>query len=152
MDEPPRFSADEMLGSLARWLRIMGYDTTYFRDRADREILEVSQKENRILLTRDRELAERCGSIGVYVRSDDLMEQLRQVSKMFCLRLDEERTRCTICNSSLEEVKPEEVIDLVPEGTLRNSDRFFQCTGCGKIYWKGSHWVDIRSKLSNICD
>jgi len=150
MDDRPLFSADEMLGSLARWLRIMGYDTRYFRDREDNEILETSQKEGRVLLTRDRELADRAGVGGLYVESDDLTEQLRQLSRVFSLQLDEERTRCTVCNSPLEEVGPEEVAGLVPEGALKNNDRFFRCTGCGKIYWKGSHWTNIRSRLRDI--
>lgn len=152
MNEPLRFSADEMLGSLARWLRIMGYDTRYFRNASDTDILEISRSEGRILLTRDRELAERGGKDTVLIESDDVTEQLRQISKIFSIHMNEEHTRCSLCNAELTPVAPEEIRDSVPQGALDSNDQFFRCTGCGKIYWKGSHWTNIMARLKQVDD
>jgi len=152
MNEPLRFSADEMLGSLARWLRIMGYDTRYFKNTADNDILEISRIEGRILLTRDRELAERGGNDAVLIESDNVTDQLKQISKIYSLHMNEESTRCTLCNAPLIPVTQEEVRGSVPPGALINNDQFFRCEGCGKIYWKGSHWINIMARLREIDD
>ena len=74
----PRFSADEMLGSLARWLRLMGYDTIYERDSSDTAILERARVDERILLTRDKKLAERAKEKGLYINAREQDDQIRQ--------------------------------------------------------------------------
>lgn len=150
MEDRPRFSADEMLGSLARWLRIMGYDTIYHKDQDDTEIVTQALEEGRYLLTRDRELVLRARERGLYIEGDDVVEQLIQASKAFGLSLDESSTRCTLCNGELETLSPEEVGDEIPEGVLSNNDEFYRCCSCGKLYWKGTHWIDIRAKLESI--
>lgn len=141
---------DEMLGSLARWLRIMGYDAIYHKDQTDTEIVNTAVREGRYLLTRDRELALRAGELGIYVEGDEVLDQLTQVSRELGLASDETRTRCTLCNGELEKVPPVEVEDEVPEGALESNDEFYRCRSCGKIYWKGSHWEDIRSRLDQV--
>ncbi len=151
MDDPKlRFAADEMLGSLARWLRIMGYDTTYEKDMDDTEILRIANAEDRILLTRDRDLVRRAKGRGLYIESDELSRQLSQVFQRFGLVMDESRTRCTVCNGVLEVVRPDEVRGDVPDGALECNDEFYRCTKCGKIYWKGSHWDNILGRLSSL--
>ncbi|HVO77931.1 MAG TPA: Mut7-C RNAse domain-containing protein, partial [Methanomassiliicoccales archaeon] len=116
MSERPRFAADEMLGSLARWLRLMGYDTTYAKDVEDTQLIEIARKEGRNLLTRDKELAERAGDSGFYVESDDLDTQLRAVSSRFGLEPDPERARCTVCNGELQTIAKDEAKGHVPDG------------------------------------
>lgn len=150
MTERPRFAVDVMLGSLARWLRIMGYDAAYQRDKDDSEILEGARREGRIVLTRDKELAWRMGDDGIYVESDDPMEQLDQVSEAFGLSLDESHTRCTVCNGELEAVDPSEIDSSVPPGALESNDEFYRCLRCGKVYWRGSHWTNIRERIASI--
>jgi uncharacterized protein with PIN domain len=150
MADRPKFSVDEMLGSLARWLRIMGYDTIYHRDQSDTEIVNTAWEEGRFLLTRDKELAFRAGDEGLFIEDDDVVGQLKQVSKLLGLTLDESLTRCTMCNGELETLSPKEAEELVPEGALKNNDEFFRCMGCGKVYWKGTHWVDIRARLESV--
>ncbi|NYT11653.1 MAG: hypothetical protein GKC03_03765 [Methanomassiliicoccales archaeon] len=150
MADRPKFSVDEMLGSLARWLRIMGYDTIYHRDQSDTEIVNTAWEEGRFLLTRDKELAFRAGDGGLFIEDDDVMGQLKQVSKLLGLTLDESLTRCTMCNGELETLSPKEAEELVPEGALKNNDEFFRCMRCGKVYWKGTHWVDIRARLESV--
>jgi uncharacterized protein with PIN domain len=150
MPPQPKFAVDEMLGSLARWLRIMGYDTTYKKDQGDNEILRSSKEEGRILLTRDEELAARGAPLSLYILSDDIDQQLGQVANAFELVANEDMVRCTMCNGELELVPKEELNDKVPKGALENNQEFFRCKSCGKIYWKGSHWNNIRKRLESL--
>ncbi len=150
MGDRPRFAVDEMLGSLARWLRIIGYDASYQRDKNDSEILRSSLEEGRILLTRDRELAGRAGKNGLLITSDRLDEQLNQVMESFHLTFEEPMTRCALCNAELEKARPEEISHLVPSRVLERNDEFFRCRGCGQVFWKGTHWDNIKQRLAEI--
>jgi uncharacterized protein len=143
----PWFSADEMLGSLARWLRLMGYDTTYERDCSDTNILERAILTDRILLTRDKKLAERAKERGFYIDVLNLDEQIRQVIIHFDLVFDEGLSRCTACNGELRLIGREEASKGVPDGALSSHEQFYQCRSCSKYYWKGSHWKNIRKKM-----
>jgi len=150
MPDRPAFSVDEMLGSLAKWLRIMGYDAVYHRDQTDNQIVEFAREEGRFLLTRDRELAVRAKGRGLYIVDDDVMQQLRQVSEEYGLILDESGTRCTLCNGRLEALGQDDVRGKIPEGALMSNSEFYRCVDCGKLYWKGTHWTDIRARLSSL--
>jgi len=149
MPRGPRFLADEMLGSLARWLRIMGYDTAYARDVTDWEVLSRARVEGRMILTRDHQLAERAGEQGLLVESDALEDQLGQVSCAFGLSYTEGLTRCTICNGALRDATPEEGARAPPR--VRSSqERVYICLECGQLYWKGSHWSKIVERLERV--
>src|SRR2546430_776058 len=104
-----------MLGSLARWLRFMGYDTAYPEPGPDRTLIDRARAEDRILLTRDKELASRLRG-AVEVRSDDLEEQIREVAVALQLQLVDPLSRCSLCNEILAPLPSEEVGGLVPEG------------------------------------
>jgi len=144
----PTFLLDGMLGSLARWLRIMGYDSAYLKDAADRDLLEVLGE--RTLLTRDKQLAQRAGSRGFYLEGDDLDVQLSAVAERFGLRFDRERTRCTSCNGELEKVAKETIRGKVEEGTWNEQRDFWLCRSCGKVFWQGAHWKNIRRRLEEL--
>jgi uncharacterized protein with PIN domain len=144
----PSFLLDGMLGSLARWLRILGYDSLYLKDEKDAELLALLGE--RFLLTRDRQLAQRAGPRGFYLESDDLDAQLSAVVGRFGLRFDVERTRCTACNGPLEKADKELVRGRVAEGTWREHQEFWMCRRCGKVYWQGAHWKNIRGRLERI--
>jgi uncharacterized protein with PIN domain len=150
MSDRPKFAADEMLGTLARWLRLMGYDMVYAKDMDDSELLSMAKNGGRFLLTRDRELSQRAGDTGLYVESDDLDKQLMQVAERFDLRPDPDRARCTVCNGELREVGKEAAIGNVPDGALEANSLFYVCTGCGKFYWRGSHWKNISRRLEDL--
>lgn len=150
MSERPVFAVDVMLGSLARWLRIMGYDASYQRGRDDDEIMECAQREGRIVLTRDRELAKRMKEQGIYIESDSLTEQLEQISKALDLDVEGSLTRCTVCNGELENVATDEIRAEVPPGVLENNHEFYRCKQCDKVYWKGSHWEDIERRIREL--
>lgn len=144
----PRFVADHMLGSLARWLRMMGYDTTYDKSLDDRAIAGLARAEGRFVLTRDRELAKEPGAF--FVEADDIDTQLKAVAAKFGLKYDDERIRCSTCNGELQDLPKEQAKDSVPEGAFNANDKFWKCTKCGKTYWKGTHWLGIMERLKRL--
>jgi uncharacterized protein with PIN domain len=147
--EQLRFAADEMLGSLAKWMRIMGYDTTYCKGRTDNEIASISLAEGRVLLTRDKELAGRAAN-ATYIDSDEIDGQVRQVVSAFHLSFNENTTRCAICNGALIKVEKESVKDEAPPRSYQMTDEFFRCTVCGKLYWKGTHWKNMMDRMKDF--
>lgn len=147
-DARPKFIADSMLGSLARWLRMLGYDTAYRKDIDDDTIAKMAASEERHIITRDRELAKQPGSI--MVESDDLEAQLKCVAEKYELTFDEGSIRCSACNGTLTDLPKEEAKGVVPEGALESNDVFWKCSSCGKIYWKGSHWNGIMDRFKRL--
>jgi uncharacterized protein len=140
---------DHMLGSLARWLRFMGYDTAYPEPSPDRALIERVRSEDRILLTRDKELAARVSG-AVQIRSDNLEEQIREAAAALALRVVDPLSRCSLCNEILVPTVPDEVRDLVPEGVRSRHDTFWRCPSCGRVYWQGSHWEKMVARLHNL--
>jgi len=150
--KPPRFLCDHMLGSLARWLRFLGYDTMYPEAMDDTKLLKLARAEGRFLLTRDIELSERAGKDGMLVKSIELEGQLRVVKRELHLDLDDARllTRCSLCNTPLEDVPKARVKGMVPEAVFERQEEFWRCPGCGQLYWPGSHYDKIREKLGAL--
>ena len=144
----PRFVADHMLGSLARWLRMLGYDTVYDKNMDDPEIAKFARAENRFILTRDKELSKEPGAF--LVEKDDLDSQLDAVGKKFGLHFAEERIRCSTCNGELVDLPKEEAKEEVPEGAWQANEKFWKCSKCQKIYWKGTHWNGIMDRLRKL--
>jgi uncharacterized protein with PIN domain len=143
MDEgPTQFVVDGMLGSLARWLRILGYDTDYVDQRDDTELVRVARAE-----TRDRELAGRRGVQALLVESQLLDEQLAQVTAAYPPPSESLPGRCPVCNAALLQVLPEQVADRVPPYVLRKHQSFLRCPGCDRVYWRGSHWRNMQARL-----
>ncbi len=143
--------ADAMLGKLARWLRLLGYDVRYMQD-DDAAIAHAARAEGRILLTRDHQLAERRGLHTVLVQSDCLTDQLAQVVAAVGRLPAGAPQRCMACNVVLMAIPVEAARSGVPayvvETVGSSSDHpFHQCVECGKIYWKGTHWQGIEAQL-----
>jgi uncharacterized protein with PIN domain len=141
-----------MLGKLAKWLRILGYDTLYFHAISDEELLNNALTTDRILLTRDTKLFSRIPSNqGLFIASDHVAEQLKQV--VLALQLDWSQhtlTRCLECNAELERVTKEEIEPLVPDFIYHTHTDFARCPQCGKIFWKGSHQAHIEERLRSL--
>ena len=149
--EIPELLADAMLGKLARWLRLLGYDVRYSQD-DDAAIAHVARAEGRILLTRDRQLSARRGLRTVLVQSVRLTDQLAQVVEAVGRLPAGTPRRCMACNAVLVAITVEAARSGVPayvaETVGSSSDRpFHQCPECGKIYWKGTHWQGIEDRL-----
>jgi hypothetical protein len=138
---PPRFLADTMLGRLATWLRILGYDAEYARSE-DAALIERARETGRILLTRDTGIPRRRELPPyLFVRSDHVAEQLRQVIQAFHLTPTESSARrCPRCNVPVEPRTKAEVFGCVPEFVWSTQDAFGGCPRCGRVYWAGSHW------------
>ena len=136
---PPKFLADAMLGRLATWLRILGYDAEYFRGEDERLIVRA-RAEGRIVLTRDQATVRRRGGLRhVFVQSDHVTEQVRQVIATLGLPPGAPTRRCLRCNTVLMARAKADVLGRVPEYVWSHHDMFWGCPACGRIYWTGSH-------------
>lgn len=146
-----RFIADCMLGKLAKWLRMLGYDTSYIPDADDDELVRIAVREDRMLLTRDRRLCHRrmVRSRCVFVDWGTTREQVRQVVRELSLAVDTEAlfTRCAVCNGKIAPVSKPEVSGRVPPYVYQTQDEFGYCAGCGRIYWRGTHVQHVLEAL-----
>lgn len=150
--EPRRFVLDGHLGRLARYLRVLGFDTLYRNHVRDDELAVASARDGRVLLTRDRGLLKRSAvRLGYLVRPDDPRHQLEAVVARYGLAgLAVPFSRCVRCNGTLEQVGRAEVAERLAgePRTLRYFDTFGRCVSCGAIYWKGSHF----ERMSRLVD
>ncbi len=155
-----RFIADSMLGRLARWLRLLGYDTLYYPQIEDRLLLKIAREDNRILLTRDTRLVKVRGlQHFLLLKESNPFRQLKNLIMTFELKLNDKSgsvegaailSRCAVCNASLNNIPKEEVKGFVPQYVYQTSDIFRQCSRCGKLYWKGTHPEKFKKKLTEI--
>lgn len=147
----PRFLADAMLGRLATWLRILGYDAEYSRG-SDASLVERARRESRILLTRDTGLLRRRGlPPHLFVRSDHVSEQLRQVVGAFDLTpASPSGRRCPRCNTAVEPRTKAEVSGRVPDFVWSRQESFWGCPTCGRVYWAGSHWRRMDETIRSL--
>ena len=146
-DTPPRLLVDAMLGRLARWLRLMGYDTAYLADTDNLALVHLARAEDRLILTRDRGLALRRGVRVILIDSQRLPEQLRQVKDQIGSPSQNVIPRCGVCNSPLEPLTHEAARGRVPPYVWRTQETFTQCAGCRRVYWPGTHWKAIERQL-----
>ena len=183
-----KFLTDEMEGNLTSWLRFLGYNTKYAKDFEikfgtpveDNVLIDQCFKEYRILITRDREMANRFrkkfhlllnGNPEIYekfgieldekitplilLNTDDFVQSMVGLHLKFKIRLDyiPELARCSACNFTIQKVKDKTIYhDMIPEGVYQNNQDFWVCENkdCGKIYWIGGHFEDIYSKLDEV--
>ncbi|WP_049937052.1 Mut7-C RNAse domain-containing protein [Haloplanus natans] len=143
-----QFLCDAMLGKLARYLRMCGYDTAYTSDRGverDGAINDLARHEDRTLLTRDTDLAARTAG-AILLAKRDIEDQLRELGDAgVSLSLPETPTRCGRCNGTLARV---DGVTPTPEDTPDPAETpLWRCTECGQYFWKGSHWDGVRGRL-----
>jgi uncharacterized protein with PIN domain len=151
-----KFIVDHNVGKLARWLRMIGYDTLFFNGTDDWSMIRAALAEDRIILTRDTHILERrVITIGrlkaILIKSDSLELQTRQV--METLKLDYKSkafSLCLECNQPLEVKTKEQVKDLVPPYVFKTNDQYVQCPACHRIYWKGTHWQAMMKRLEKL--
>jgi uncharacterized protein with PIN domain len=141
-----------MLGRLARWLRLLGFDCAYASEIADEELARLGVAEGRLILTRDRSFPEDWWIPGVYlVREEDIGAQLAEVIRQFGLASSiRVLTRCSDCNLPLRPVPCAQVSGRVPPRTLELHDTFAECPACGRVYWEGSHAARIRAVAEQL--
>lgn len=147
----PGFAVDAMHGSLARKLRAIGFDASYYRHGDDEGMMGLAVKEKRLILTSDRSLAARASSKGIQVillkgKSDG--SRLREVSVAAAemgIALRRGDSLCSLCGGELAVLGRGDVEGKVPASVLRRHRRFYRCVACGQTYWHGSHWKKLRS-------
>ena len=139
-----------MLGTLAKWLRILGYDTLFDPALTDHQLVRLARAEGRVLLTRDRELARRRGVHAVLVASEQLDDQVRQVLADLDLEIHRLFSRCPVCNELLQAMDRETARSRVPAYVAQIHDTFNSCPSCQRIYWRGTHWQQIAEHLARF--
>ena len=148
-----RFVADCMLGKLAKWLRMLGYDTRYVPDAQDDELVRIAVRENRVLLTRDTRLCERrmVRRRCVFVDWGSTKQQMTQVLRTLDLRVDPETlfTRCAVCNGEIVPRNKSQVKGQVPPYVYRTQRDYGYCANCDKIYWRGTHVQHVLEALDD---
>jgi uncharacterized protein with PIN domain len=157
-----KFLVDSMLGKLARFLRIFGYDTLYANDLVDffkldpvpdKKLLAFAKNTNRFVITKDYPFYKSLADNAIYLRGEGVYNYLIQLKKNLGLnfKFNIQNARCSICNSKMKKVEEKsDIKHLIPQETFIQNNDFYQCLNfhCKKIYWKGSHIDDIEKKLS----
>ncbi|HNR41781.1 MAG TPA: Mut7-C RNAse domain-containing protein [Bacteroidales bacterium] len=147
-----RFILDAHLGKLAKYLRLLGFDTLFFNHISDNEIISISLQERRIILTRDRNLLKhKQVTHGYWVRSQKPKKQLEEIAG----RLDLKNsaipfTRCMECNSIITMISKDAVLENLQQKTREYYNNFRKCQGCGRIYWEGSHFESMQKLVDSI--
>ncbi len=134
-----KFLLDSMLGRLAKWLRVMGYDTHYQQRYRLSELYRLV-KGDRIFITRDLKLAGRLG--GILLKNNDIGDQMQELRTKLDLKPDPDRwfSRCIVCNTELNKANPEDAREFVPEYVfIQNKNRIKFCPFCNRFYWPGTH-------------
>ena len=150
--EQYRFILDVHLGRLATYLRMLGFDTLYRNDYADEELAGIASREKRILLTRDRGLLKRSMvKYGYCLRTTNPRRQIAEVLHRFDLfKAIEPLQRCLSCNALLRSVEKSVILNHLPPQTTQFYDEFRHCTGCDRIYWKGSHYERMQQFIGRV--
>ncbi len=141
-----------MLGKLALWMRVMGYDVAYESTIEDAALIRRAKDEGRIILTRDTLLIPRrwVREHSLFIKSDDPRDQLRQVLSAYAIDRGKFLTRCLRCNVALERTPREEVEGRVPPYVFKTRKEFSACPACGRIYWAGTHRDGMLREVSKI--
>jgi len=145
-----------MLGNLSRKLRVLGFDSKYFSSIEDKQLIELAKKENRLIITKDEELAKAANKINIQViliRSDDEIDQIIEIATKIGLSsfsMDTNYARCVSCNGRLEFVEKSGLKDKVPIGVYERQNQFWICVDCQKIYWAGTHFKKLQEFVTRL--
>jgi uncharacterized protein with PIN domain len=151
-----RFIIDQNVGKLAKLLRLLGYDTVFFADGTDAQLVRIALGENRVILTRDTHILERrlvtTGKVkAILIQADNVNEQIKQVVDELGLHNRIRAfTLCLECNQPLLPLAKEQAGDRVPPYVLQTQKEYRECPGCHRIYWKGTHWEAMTRRLEKL--
>ncbi len=148
----PRFVADVHLGTLARFLRLLGFDTRYGNGLDDAALAEITSREKRVLLTRDVGLLKRKAVVrGQWLRSREPEQQLAELVEALQLRRAfRPFTRCMTCNGALAVIARGKVVELVPPRVYRRFRAFKRCRDCARVYWRGTHYLRLQRLVQQV--
>ncbi|MCD6391500.1 MAG: Mut7-C RNAse domain-containing protein [Dehalococcoidia bacterium] len=151
-----KFIADNNVGKLARWLRLMGYDTLLFRQKDDSRMINTALNEDRVILTKDAQFMKRRlvtnGTLkAILVKQDDPVVQIQEVVKLLNLNCHfKPFSLCLECNRALQPRSKEEMEHLVPPRVYETQTLYMECPACHRIYWQGTHWQAMVRKLQDL--
>jgi hypothetical protein len=149
-----KFIADINLGHIVKYMRILGFDSYYDPFLSPHEIIEISKRENRIILTQSRKLLKfKAVTHGVFIRPGTPTDQVKQIIDTLDIKDSIQLfSRCLRCNSLLENVTKEKILDRIPPKTKEICDQYVECQFCNKIYWKGTHFIHMKKALRQLLD
>jgi uncharacterized protein with PIN domain len=149
-----KFIVDCMLGKLAKWLKICGFDAAFFSKIEDEDLIALARKESRILLTKDTGLIQRAKDVDtLFLQSEEWQEQVRQVLEHFDLREEvHPHTRCLECNVALKPLPKKNAKNLVSSFVFERADSFALCPDCGRVFWRGTHLEDMDNKIQDLLE
>jgi len=149
-----KFIADINLGNIVKYMRALGLDLFYDSLLSPHEIIEISKRENRIILTKSRNLLMfKEVTHGIFIRSGTTIEQIKRIIDYLDIKDDiKPFSRCLRCNSLLSAIEKENILDKIPPKTMEFCDEYVQCQSCDKIYWKGTHFINMKRVLKQILD
>lgn len=147
----PSLLVDAMLGRLARWLRLAGYDAAFWREGSDEELIAAARAEDRLIVTQDHALAGRRGVHALLIEAEDLDGQIAEARAALARRgpVPEPFRRCAECNGLLVELSHADAQGLVPPYVWHTQTVFRRCDRCGRAYWKGTHWPEMEHRLNS---
>lgn len=145
-----RFAVDVNVGKLAPFLRMLGYDTFFENKLSDEHMANIARDQQRVVLSRDRGLLKiKQVEFGRLIRAGMAEDQFREVVRFFGLNSSNIFTRCLCCNTELEKVEKKQIIHRLEPKTRKYFNRFSICSGCGRVYWPGSHWEKMNKLVKN---
>lgn len=146
------FVLDVHLGKLSRLLRMLGFDTLYKNDFNDRDIIKISLDNNRIILTRDIGiLKHRSVTHGYFIRFSNPIDQIIEIIHRFDLKSQVKPFhRCISCNDTIHPVNKKKILARIPTKTAIHFEKFYECSGCRKIYWEGSHYYRMKEQITGL--
>ena len=150
----PRFAAESTLGRLTKWLRLLGFDTRYEVDLADKKFIDTLEND-RILLTRTQRIRNQFASRRmIFVESDHLEQQLKQIFRELGLKADQTKpfSRCLQCNVPIVAVAKSRLRGHIPDYIFETHDHFNQCPQCNRVFWPGSHTRRSLLKIRQLFD
>ncbi len=142
-----KFLVDRMLGQTAKWLRLLGIDAEYAPEGQDEKLVEIADEEDRIIITRDKELGREENAILVEKEPPESI--IKDVIEEYEVEI-KPLERCSKCNELVEKVDKEDVEDEVPENVFELNEEFWYCEKCDQYYWRGSHWEKIMDKIDDM--
>lgn len=152
MGHEVRFILTQELGRLAKWLRILGFDTEYFKEGNSSSLIIRALRDGRIILTRNHHLPQSAAPQITLVQAERIKEQVAEVLNTLHINPQSFRmfTRCIICNEELVPISRDKVKDKVPEYVFNTQNNFVTCPKCMRVYWQGTHWGNVEATLGEV--
>jgi len=147
-----KFLLTKELGRLAKWLRILGFDTVYFKQEKASSLIIEALRDGRIILTRNHHLPQSAGIKIITIEAEKIKEQITEALEVLRIKPDSSMmfSRCIICNEELEDIDKEKIKEKVPEYVFKTQEHFITCPKCRRIYWPGTHWGNVETTLKEV--